>query len=55
MVALTCMAWYGMTWLTGKWRVNGPMSNLKGFADTYKCDAKSRMGRSLTDSKCTIW
>jgi membrane metallo-endopeptidase-like protein 1 len=39
----------------GKYRIIGPMSNLEGFADTFKCPSTSFMGRSKTPAKCTIW
>lgn len=39
----------------GKFRIIGPMSNLKGFAETFKCKPTDVMGRSLTSDQCVVW
>jgi len=39
----------------GKFRINGPMSNLPAFADTFKCSADTPMGRSKTAKRCSVW
>jgi len=39
----------------GKYRIIGPMSNLKEFAQTWQCSPNSRMGRSLTADQCQVW
>jgi len=39
----------------GKYRIIGPMSNIKGFADAFNCPANSFMGRSKTDKACSVW
>lgn len=39
----------------GPLRVDGPMMNLDGFADTFQCGPKTRMGKSKTNKKCTVW
>jgi len=38
-----------------RWRVNGPLSNKKEFAQAYGCSADSNMGRSLTSKQCVLW
>jgi predicted metalloendopeptidase len=38
-----------------KWRVNGGMSNVKAFAESFKCSSNDFMGRSLTNAACSIW
>lgn len=38
----------------GKWRANGPLSNLPAFAETFKCKAGSAMQREPGD-RVSIW
>ena len=37
-----------------KYRVNGPLSNLKGFQDAFQCKADAAMVRSGKD-RCEVW
>lgn len=37
-----------------EYRVNGPLSNLPGFADAFACKADSRMRRSAAQT-CRVW
>lgn len=39
----------------GKFRINGPMSNLPAFAQTWGCSPSQPMGRSLTSERCELW
>ena len=39
----------------GRFRVIGPLSNFKPFAEAFNCPASSPMGRSLTSAACTLW
>lgn len=36
-------------------RIRGPLSNFKPFAEAYGCKANQYYGRSLTDKSCVLW
>lgn len=41
----------------GKFRIIGPLSNYRAYADAFSCDASTLMGRSKTDAGagCLLW